>query len=184
MSSILDIDLDYFGLVDEPVRQFRRLLMWAGRAVDLVVDQHHHALRKWRADVRWGRLTAPTHILHVDEHHDMMDEKASPNIANVMAQAMRRWPGCRVHWLVRQPIDSPKMWISEETWKLFAARFSSSPHRPRGWPRPDFVSVCTSPEFLPPELGQRLMEQMSEPSGGRRRAAGEKRPECFGDGGG
>ncbi|MBN1629680.1 MAG: UPF0489 family protein, partial [Thermoleophilia bacterium] len=106
--SILDIDLDYFNLADDPVQRLRELLAWAGRPVDFSVDKHHHALRRWRASVKRGRLAAPTHVLHVDEHHDMMDTRASPNIANFIYHAMRQWPGCRVHWLVDEPIDSPE----------------------------------------------------------------------------
>ena len=170
MSSILDIDLDYFGTADDPVRRFEKLLKWAGRPVDVIVDQHHHVLRRWKAAIKRGRLSAPTHILHVDEHHDMMNERRQPNIANVMVQAMQPWPDCRVHWLVERPIDSPDVWLSEDTWSLLAARFSSSPHRPRGWPKPDFVSVCRSPEFVHPELGRQLMEQVTQPGSGRRRA--------------
>ncbi|MFW6158517.1 MAG: UPF0489 family protein [Planctomycetota bacterium] len=164
MSSILDIDLDYFGTVDDPVGRLERLLAWAGRPVGLVVDRHHHALREWRAAVRRGRLSAPTHILHVDEHHDMMHEGRQPNIANVMVRAMRRWPDCRVHWLVEWPIDSPDVWLSDGTWERLAGRFSSGPHRPPNWPRPDLVSVCTSPEFVEPDLGRRLMELVGEHS--------------------
>lgn len=170
MSSILDIDLDYFGLVDDPVRQFVRLLKWAGRPVDLVVDEHHYVLRRWKADIRRGLLSAPTHILHVDEHHDMMNERRQPNIANVMYQAMCQWPDCRVHWFVEQRIDSPRVWLSDDAWSLLAPRFSSSPHRPRGWPKPEFVSVCTSPDFIRPGLRRQLMEQVTQLGGGRRRA--------------
>ncbi|MFO7899930.1 MAG: UPF0489 family protein [Planctomycetota bacterium] len=54
------------------------------------MEHHHHALREWRATVRRGRLSLPTYILHIDEHHDMMDERGQPNIANVMVRAMRR----------------------------------------------------------------------------------------------
>ncbi|MFO7900645.1 MAG: UPF0489 family protein, partial [Planctomycetota bacterium] len=138
------------------------------RPVDLVVEHHHHALREWRAEVRRGRLSPPTHILHVDEHHDMMHEGRQPNIANVMVRAMRRWPDCRVHWLVEWPIDWPDVWLSDETWGRLADRFSSGPHRPRNWPRPDVVSVCTSPEFVEPDLRRRLMKVIGQHRNGLR----------------
>ena len=156
LCSILDIDLDYFNLVDDPVRRFRELLAWACRPVDFFVEEHHRVLRLWRARIKKGSMVPPTHILHVDEHHDMMDEKISPNIANVMFHAMRRWPRCRVHWLVEDPIDSPEMWLNEKAWRSLAPRFSMGPRRPRGWPKPDLVSVCTSPDFICPDLRQRL----------------------------
>jgi len=158
--SILDIDLDYFNLVSNPVQRLRKLLAWAGRPADLVVEEHHRALGRWKARIKRGAMASPTHILHVDEHHDMMDEKFRPNVANVVYQAMRQWPTCRVHWLVEEPIDSPSMWLSEETWRSLAPRFSMGPRRPRGWPKPDLVSVCTSPDFVPPDLRQRLCAEM------------------------
>ena len=37
-SSVLDIDLDYFGLVKEPVQRLRKLLSWAGCPVSVVVE--------------------------------------------------------------------------------------------------------------------------------------------------
>lgn len=156
MYSILDIDLDYFNLMDGPVRRFHELLAWAERPVDLFMEEHHRILRRWKERMKRGTMVSPTHILHVDEHHDMMDEKHQPNIANVVYHAMHQWSACRVHWLVEEPIDSPSMWLDEETWRSLAPRFSVGPRRPRGWPKPDFVSVCTSPDFVSPDLRQRL----------------------------
>jgi hypothetical protein len=40
MYSILDIDLDYFYLAEDPVDGLEKLLRWAGRPVDLVVGLH------------------------------------------------------------------------------------------------------------------------------------------------
>ena len=161
--SFLDIDLDYFNTVDDPVKSLRSLLSWAQRPVDFVVEQHHWVLRRWQARIKRGSVTPPTHILHVDEHHDMMDERKTPNIANFVCHAMHRWPECRVHWLINQPIDSPEMWLSEETWESLAPRFSYGARRPPKWPRPDLVSVCTSPEFVSPALGRQLMEHLVVP---------------------
>ena len=107
--SILDIDLDYFNYFDNPVQRLRALLVWAGRPVDFMVERHHRVLSKWNKYIKDSTISTPTHILHVDEHHDMMDERVQPNIANVIFQAMRQWPSCRVHWLVEEPIDSPSM---------------------------------------------------------------------------
>ena len=158
MCSILDIDLDYFNLAKDPIGALEDLLRWGGRPVDFVVERHSHALRRWKRQFHVGRIPAPSHVLHVDEHHDMMDEKTTPNIGNVMYHVMRSWPRCRVHWLVQHPIDSPAMWLTEATWNAFRRRFSLGPERPRDWPRPDIVSVCTSPAFLPSTLTQRLSE--------------------------
>jgi hypothetical protein len=173
MYSILDIDLDYFYLAEDPVGALEKLLRWAGRPVDLVVDRHNHAFQYWKMRFRAGIIPAPSHILHVDEHHDMMDEKATTNIGNVMYQAMRTWPRCRVRWLVQQPIDSPAMWLTEATWKSLRSRFTLGRERPRNWPRPNLVSVCTSPAFLPGTLRQRLLKvvQGSKGVNSRRKSA-------------
>ena len=157
MCSILDIDLDYFNIMEEPVQRLNRLMTWAGHPVDFIVEKHYAVLKRWREHIRKRGLPYPTHILHVDEHHDMMDEQAVPNSANIMVHALRRWPQCRVHWLVEQPIDSPEMWLSGNTWEQLTSRFSMGPRKPRSWPRPDIVSVCTSPSFVHDALRQQLL---------------------------
>ena len=58
MSSILDIDLDYFHLFDE--------------------------------------------------HHDMFGERGPAGFGNFLYFAMRRWPDCRAHWLVRRICERGK----------------------------------------------------------------------------
>ena len=158
MSSILDIDLDYFRLVANPLRRFEKLLEWAEAPIAFIVEEHHKAFARWKDRVRRGTLARPSHILHIDEHHDMMDQRRNANIANFMYHAMRTWPQCRVHWLTERPImDSPRFWLDDDVWKLFSQRFSVSPHRPRGWPKPDLVSVCSSPGFLSESLRQSLL---------------------------
>ena len=158
MSSILDIDLDYFGLVADPLRRFEKLLAWGRVPVAFIVQQHHRAFTRLKDRVRRGTLATPSHILHVDEHHDMMDQRKNVNIANFMYHAMVGWPQCRVHWLTEQPIDGPRIWLGDAAWDSLSPRFSVSPHRPRGWPKPDLVSVCSSPSFLPEDLRQRLLD--------------------------
>lgn len=157
MCSILDIDLDYFALAAEPVRELSDLLAWAGRPVGVFSERHGDALRRWVRLAASGSIPAPTHILHVDEHHDMMDVKARINDANVMCRAMLAWPSCRVHWLAREPIDSPSLWLPGPFWRTLRRRFSQGASIPAGWQPPDLVSVCTSPEFLP----ERLREELS-----------------------
>ncbi len=157
MSSILDIDLDYFNLVEKPFWRLEKLLKWAEVPVAFIVEEHHKAFVRWKERVRNGTLTRPLNILHVDEHHDMMDEKASPNIANFMYHAMRMWPRCRVHWLIEHRVDTPRMWLDDDIWASLSQRFSMGPHRPRKWPKPDLVSICTSPGFLSGELQQGLL---------------------------
>ena len=49
-------------------------------------------------------------------------------------------------------IDSPAMWLDDEIWDSLRRRFSQGPQRPARWPKPDVVSVCTSPEFVVPNL--------------------------------
>jgi hypothetical protein len=157
MSSVLDIDLDYFNLTDNPLEHFERLLEWAACPIMFVADNHHHVLGRWKKLVKRGTLASLDYILHIDEHHDMMDEKLTPNIANFIYHAMRTWPKCHVHWLVDNPIDSPSMWISDEMWDDMSERFTSGSEIPSGWPKPQFATVATSPEFVEPELRRELL---------------------------
>ena len=158
MSSILDIGLDYFNLVNAPSRRFKELMRWGKEPIAFTVERHHHAFRRWRERVERGSISPPEYILHVDEHHDMMDQQPAPNIANVMYHAMRTWPGCRVHWLVEQPIDSPRMWLDDEMWERLSRRFTLGHRIPDGWPEPDLISVCTSPEFVREQIRHTLIE--------------------------
>jgi hypothetical protein len=160
MNSILDIDLDYFNQLPEPVEKLERLLHWADRPVSIVVERHNHAFVRWRTKWRTDAI-APSHILHVDEHHDMMDQRPQTNIGNFMFHAMRTWPKCRVHWLVHYPIDSPAMWLEDETWDSICPRFSYGSRRHAQWPKPDLVSVCTSPGFVSPGLTELLLKVVS-----------------------
>ena len=109
MSSILDIDLDYFNLIENPEQQFYELLNLGSCSIAFVVEKHHKTFSRWKGRVKRGTLTEPSHILHVDEHHDMMDQKRNTNIGNFMYHAMRIWKNCRVHWMADTPIDSPEM---------------------------------------------------------------------------
>jgi hypothetical protein len=157
MSSILDIDLDYFNLLENPEQRLHELLEWGDCPIAFVVEKHHKAYSRWKDRVKRGTPAQPSHILHVDEHHDMMDEKRNTNIANFMYHAMRTWEHCRVHWMVDTPIDSPEIWLDDDVWKSFSQRFSIGPNRPHGWPKPEIVSICTSPEFINIDLLQRLL---------------------------
>ena len=161
MYSILDIDLDYFNQIPDAACHLGKLLHWAACPVSMVVEHHNHAFARWSK--RWRRNNiAPSHILHVDEHHDMMDQRQQVNIGNFMFHAMRMWPQCRVHWLVQHPIDSPAMWLADETWDSLRCRFSHGPHRPARWPKPGVVSVCTSPDFVVPQLAAELTNVLAE----------------------
>ncbi len=140
--------------------RLERLLNCAACPVSMIVERHNHAFARWRRRWRTNGI-APSHILHVDEHHDMMDQRQQANIANFMFHAMRLWPRCRVHWLVEHPIDSPSMWLDDEIWDSLRSRFSHGPHRPARWPKPDIVSVCTSPEFVDPSLAAELTGVLS-----------------------
>lgn len=100
MTSILDIDLDYFNLFDEPLDRLNELLDWANRPVDKVVDHHHKSFKYWRQALAKRSLAAPQFILHVDKHHDMLGETKPVQFGNFLYFAMRQWPDCRVHWQV------------------------------------------------------------------------------------
>ena len=91
----------------------------------------------------------------------MMDQRPQANIGNFMFHAMRTWPECRVHWLVQHHIVSPAMWLEDETWNSIRPRFSYGRKRYAQWPKPDLVSVCTSPGFVAPGLTEQLMKVVS-----------------------
>jgi hypothetical protein len=162
VSSILDIDLDCFNLVSDPVAGLRELLTWAGQPVGIIAGSHADAVSHWTRLVKSGALTTPTHVLHVDEHHDLMDEKRIMNAANVMYHAMRLWPDCRVCWIVPDRIDAPEMWLRSETWNRIRKRFKAANRVPAKWPRPDFVSVCTSSGFVAAKLREQLMDEVKK----------------------
>jgi hypothetical protein len=160
MSVILDIDLDYFPLFDQPLDELERLLAWAGRPVDFVVEQHHEAYRRWKQMVATHVVQPPRLIIHVDEHHDMMSERPPANLGNFVYFAMRHWPDCRVVWVMPQPIDYPDLWLSDDAWAAVSSRFECARRFRRRWPKPDVVSVCTSPEFIDADLSRRLLERL------------------------
>jgi hypothetical protein len=162
MYSILDIDLDYFNNHENPVQRFDSLLDWADRPVYFIVEKHYEVLGQWQKRMEKIGLSSPTHIMHVDEHHDMMDEQAVPNIANMIVHALRRWPQCQVHWLVENPIDYPEMWLSDSTWKSLSTRFSKGASKPINWPKPNLVSVCTSPAFVAKSIRNQLLAKIEE----------------------
>jgi hypothetical protein len=163
MSSLLDIDLDYFCLLNSPVERLRSLLAWAGAPVAFITERHNKVLPFWKTLIKRHGLAPPTHLLHVDEHHDMMDDRTTPNIGNLMRHAMTEWPKCRVYWMVDERIDSPGMWLADETWDRLRRRFQTGREIPLRWPKPDLVTVCTSPEFVKEDLRRRLMEEVRCP---------------------
>jgi hypothetical protein len=163
MSVILDIDLDYFGLFKHPMRELERVLGWAARPVDFVVEHYHESYLRWNRMVKNRELSSPEFIIHVDEHHDMLSEKPPVNFGSFVYFAMRRWPDCQVYWLTLQPIDYPDIWLSEDAWNSVSARFECGSSIKRHWPKPDLVSVCTSPEFLDQQLCKRLLQRISTP---------------------
>ncbi len=158
MSSLLDIDLDYFASHPDPIPKLNEFLNWENNPVNFIVERHHHNLRHWSKFIKKGVISIPSHILHIDEHHDMMDEKKTPNIANFIYLAMVKWPKCCVHWVVDHPIDSPEMWLSEDAWSFVSKRFSVGENIPKKWPKPNIISVCTSPEFIGEQLRFELLE--------------------------
>ena len=157
MSVVLDIDLDYFRFLDEPLKRLNELLAWADRPVDSVFRNHHEALAFWTKAVKDGIIGAPHFILHADEHHDMLSGRPLINAGNFLYFAMRRWPECRVHWLVDWPIDSPKQWLPEDKWRAVTRGFTSGERLRPSWPTPDMVTVCTSPGFISKASRERLL---------------------------
>jgi hypothetical protein len=162
MSVILDIDLDYFGLFEQPIAELERLLTWAGRPVDFVVEHHHEAYTRWKQMVTAHLLQPPHLIIHADEHHDMMSERPPANFGSFIYFAMRHWTDCRVVWVTPRPIDYPDMWLSDDAWEAVSSRFECAKRFRRRWPKPDVVSVCTSPDFIDARLSDRLLEMVED----------------------
>jgi len=162
MSSILDIDLDYFNLIENPEQKLSELLTWGDCQIAFVVEKHHKAYARWKDMVNRGTVTQPSHILHIDEHHDMMSQQKRPNIANFIFHAMQEWENCQVYWMVDMAIDSPEMWIDDDVWESLKRRFIVGSEIPKGWPKPNIVSICTSPEFINDNLLQKLLKTSSE----------------------
>jgi SEC-C motif len=162
MTSILDIDLDYFRFFNDPLERLTDLLGWANRPVDRIVVHHHESLKYWIHAIHERSLAAPRFILHVDEHHDMLGERKPIGFGNYLYFAMRQWSNCRVHWQVNQPIDSPRMWLSDTAWKSVARRFSFGQDGRPDWPKPDIVTVCKSPGFLGKPLSRQLLGRVRE----------------------
>jgi hypothetical protein len=160
MTCILDIDLDYFRFFSDPVERLDALLRWGARPVDRLLVHHHESFDYWIDAIRTRSLPPPKFIVHADEHHDMLSETKPISFGNFLFFAMQRWPKCRVHWLVNGPIDSPKMWLSDEAWKSVARRFTFGPNLRPDWPKPDIVTVCTSPGFLDRALARRLVQHV------------------------
>jgi hypothetical protein len=160
LSSLLDIDLDYFAILDNPVVRLNKILNWGNKPVSFIIEKHNQVIGKWKRYIKKGIISNPTHILHVDEHHDMMDEKNTLNIANILYHAMIIWPYCRVHWLVDNPIDSPEMWLSDDGWNIVSRRFSNGHTIPESWPKPDLVSICTSPGFIAEKSRKELLRHV------------------------
>jgi hypothetical protein len=165
MSVILDIDLDYFRLFKHPMREWEQLLGWASRPVDFVVKDHHQAFTRWQKLVNQGAISSPSLIIHADEHHDMLSESPPVQFGNFPYFALRQWPECRVHWLTAKPIDHPDMWLSQTAWHAISSRFSSGSKMRREWPKPDLVSVCTSPGFVDEKLSRSLLERIEKRGG-------------------
>lgn len=165
MSVILDIDLDYFGLFEQPMTELERLLTWAGRPVDFVVEHHHEAYTRWKQMVAAHVVPSPHLIIHADEHHDMLSERPPANLGNFIYFVLRHWPDCPVVWVTPQPIDYPDLWLSDDAWAAVSSRFECARRFRRRWPQPDVVSVCSSPDFIDARLSRRLLERVGDYKG-------------------
>jgi len=64
--------------------------------------------------------------------------------------------------MVDTAIDSPEMWIYDDAWASLKSRFRMGSKKPKDWPKPDIVSVCTSPEFINDSRLQKLLKTSME----------------------
>ena len=67
-----------------------------------------------------------------------------------------------MYWLTKDPIDHPDVWLSEDAWESVRTRFRCGSQLHPNWPKPQLVSVCTSPGFVEESLSQRLMDRIAE----------------------
>jgi len=141
MHSILDIDLGYFTLAAKPLDTLEEVLAWARAPMTVVAEDHAEAVLRWKRLARHG-LLAPTHVLHVDGHHDMMDTNRKINPVNAMFHVLSLWPRCRMHWMAHDTLDQPDMWLDQAAWTAVCNRFSMGQHRPAAWPTPTVVSIA------------------------------------------
>jgi hypothetical protein len=62
----MDIDLDYFNLMDNPAQKLVKLLAWADCPVSFMVENHHEALRRWVSYIDSGRyLDVSVHTVYL-----------------------------------------------------------------------------------------------------------------------
>jgi hypothetical protein len=71
------------------------------------------------------------------------------------------------------PIDFPDIWLSEKAWRSVSRRFDCASGLSPSWPKPDLVSVCTSPGFVEDQLCQELLARTGESA--ERRWTGQSR---------
>jgi hypothetical protein len=107
----------------------------------------------------------PHLLIHADEHHDMLSERQPANCANFVYFAMRHWPDRRVVWVTPQPIDYPDIWLSDDSREAVSSRFECAKRFRWRWPKPDVVSVCTSPDFIDASLSEKLLEGIEDFAG-------------------
>ena len=167
MSVILDIDLDYFALLQQPTRELSGLLTWASHPIDHLVEHHHQVYERWVQMVALGTLDQPHLIIHVDEHHDMFSSRKPVNAGNFIYFALKRWPRCRVIWVIPNPIDRPDMWLTPRAWTAVSQRFACSKKVSLRLPKPDVISVCKSPDFVENSLLTALMRTVAGMAGER-----------------
>ena len=157
-SVILDIDLDYFSFFQKPKNELKHILSWAFCPVDTIVKYHHESYTRWNQMITAGIIGPPKLIIHVDEHHDMFSDKLPVNSSNFIYFAMKKWSNCRVIWVIPQPIDNPRMWLSDRSWSSVSSRFKCSPMFNSEWPKPDLITVSKSPDFIDNNLSQYLLQ--------------------------
>jgi hypothetical protein len=123
VTSILDIDLDYFNLVSDPIRVLSEMLAWANRPVDVLADNHADAMRLMDPAKEVTAAEASILFLHDSESHlleiisikddrfgDKADELFKGSKSLQLAEGIAGWVA-----QARQSSDSSYLYVDSGT---------------------------------------------------------------------
>ena len=148
----VDIDLDVFNKLRDPLASYQQVLDRIPRHVSAcLVSQHHQVLPCLREAINYGAIVSPFRIVHIDQHHDFYPEP-------------RKHPDCATYmWHVPSSCYTEFTWLHHKdpeycNWSdvVEKLRRRGKKVRARKWDsrhywRMDtvgFVSVALSPDYI------------------------------------